>query len=158
MFGWAYFLYSAAAYSLTAQDTQQVNVTIDSVNEVGISGSIGTLTLSSATIGQSTFSTTSSNLNLAYTTNDTKTKKIIGWLDTAMPSNTSLYINVSAPTSGGSSLGEVALSTTPSDLVSSVPGQTKETGINFYFKFESNLQAGVLSQFSRVVTITITDN
>ncbi|MCH9630104.1 MAG: hypothetical protein S4CHLAM37_00970 [Chlamydiia bacterium] len=154
----ASFLLGSFIFSATDTATEVLNLQINAINEIAITGSVGTLAITDATPGLTLFSVTSSSINYAYTSNDGKSKKVMGSIDIIMPSSTTLYANASAPASGGLSLGEVALGTLDINLVTGIPANTKDTGVSLYYKFEASTQAGTISEFSRTVTLTLLDN
>jgi hypothetical protein len=73
-----------------------------------------------------------------------------------MPANVTLQINLTAPT-GGSSSGDQSLSTTAADLVTSVT-QVAESGLTIAYTLSATIDAGVVAQDTRTVTLTLTDS
>lgn len=72
-----------------------------------------------------------------------------------MPPNTTLEINLEAPT-GAFSPGDVALSSAPADLVTGI-GILSESGLAIMYTFTADVGAGVIASDTRTVTLTITD-
>ncbi len=139
----------------TVPQTTTLSFAVQSINALDISGSVGTLLLSSATPGVANFSITEEGTFYSYTTNDTTTKKIIGSLDSNMPSSTTLKVELEV-TAPATSLGMVTLSTTPANLVTGIPGLTLGGPFGITYQFIATTSAGTTS-FSRMVTLTLTD-
>jgi hypothetical protein len=79
---------------------------------------------------------------------------ITGQLNGPMPPNTMLRVTLAAP-GGATSLGPVALSTTPQALVRALPLGTF-SGLEITYEFSAFVEAGVVPATSRSVTLTIT--
>jgi opacity protein-like surface antigen len=140
---------SLSSLALAADSTTQiVTFEVQAVNDISVSGDPGplvTIAGSSATDNSTTYSITTNEAN----------KKITGELDADMPPNTTLEINLAAPT-GASSLGDVALSSAPADLVTGI-GILSESGLAITYTFTADVGAGVIASDTRTVTLTITD-
>jgi hypothetical protein len=80
-------------------------------------------------------------------------KKLIGKINTAMPSNTVLSVNVTAP-SGAVSSDLVALTTDDQDLVTGIDN-VNEAGVAISFKLEATVAAGVIASATKTFTMTI---
>ncbi len=133
--------------------TQTVTFEILPINELAVSGSPATLTVSTATAGSEPNAATNATTTYRITTNVTG-KKITGKIDSAMPSGTTLQINLAAPT-GGTSAGDVTLSTTDQDLVTGLT-LSLVTGETITYTFSATTEAGTLTAESRTVTLTLT--
>ncbi len=136
----------------TAQQT--VTFQVDAINEISVSGNPGNLAVSTATAGSEPDEDTDNSTSWAVTTNGTN-KKMTGDIDSNMPSDVTLEINLVAPT-GGSSSGDVSLSTTASDLATSVT-QVAESGLTVTYTLSATVTAGTVAQDTRTVTLTLTD-
>ncbi len=134
--------------------TQTVTFEVQAINEISVSGNPGNLIVNSATAGSQPDAVSDNSTSYAITTNET-TKKITGAIDTNMPANTTLQINLTAPT-GGTSAGNVTLTTTAADLVTSI-SQVAESGLTITYTFSATVSAGVVTSTSRTVTLTLTD-
>mgnify|MGYP007089160183 CR=1 FL=1 len=134
--------------------TQIVTMSTSAINELAISGSAPTLSISTAVAGAAPTSSASSSITYAITTNETS-KKITGAINTNMPSGTTLSINLAAP-SGASSLGNTSLSTTVADLVTGI-STLNESGLSIDYTFAATAAAGVIASFTKTVTLTIVD-
>lgn len=82
-------------------------------------------------------------------------KKIIGFLDANMPSNTCLSVRMAPPT-GARSMGAQMLSTVPVDLVIEI-SCLAETGLCLVYTFDTEPGVEVITNDTRVVTFTMTD-
>ena len=99
-------------------DSHIVTVTVTAINEVAISGGNITLTINSATAGSDPDDATdSTTCDLLWTTNEAS-KKITAETDLAAP-NFTLRTEATS-VSGGTSAGQVTLSTTAQDFVTGV--------------------------------------
>lgn len=88
-------------------------------------------------------------------TNTIGTKKLVGRLSTAMPSNTTLQIQLAAP-SGATSAGVVTLTASDQNLVTGI-GLVSEVGLDMTFTLSATVQAGLLSPGTRTLTLTLVD-
>ncbi len=134
--------------------TQTVSYSTQAISEISVSGNPGALVVNAATAGQNPDEATESTTAYAVTTNQ-ESKKITGKIDQAMPENTTLKINLVAPT-GANSAGDKVLSASDSDLVTGI-GLLAESGKTITYKFSALASAGVISG-SRTVTLTLTDS
>jgi hypothetical protein len=134
--------------------TQSVTFEVQAIDEISASANPAPLIVSTATAGSEPDAATDNTTSYAVTTNGSN-KKITGEIDADMPANTTLQVNLSAP-AGGSSAGDVTLSTTPADLVTVIT-QRAESGLTISYTFSATVAAGVLASGSRTVTLTLTD-
>jgi hypothetical protein len=135
----------------TAQQT--VTFEVQAIDEMSVSGNPGALTVSTATAGSEPDDATDNSTTYAVTTNGTN-KKITGAINSAMPANTTLQVNLTAPT-GGSSAGAVTLTTTAADLVTGITQQA-ESGLTVTYTLSATVSAGVVASDTRTVTLTLT--
>ncbi len=135
--------------------TQTVTFEVQAINEISVSGNPGNLIVSTATAGSEPDVATDNSTSYSITTNESS-KKITGSISAAMPANTTLQINLTAPT-GGSSAGDVTLTTTAADLVTGI-ATVAESGLTITYKFSATVSAGVVTSDSRTVTLTLTDS
>ena len=133
---------------------QTVTYEVQAINEITVSGNPGALVISTATAGSQPTAATDATTSYSITTNGTN-KKITGSIDTAMPANTSLLVTLTAPT-GGSSAGQVTLSTTAQDLVTGI-STLAESGLTISYEFTADAAAGVVASSTKTVTLTVAD-
>ncbi len=133
---------------------QTVTYEVQAINEITVSGNPGALVISTATAGSQPTAATDATTSYSVTTNGTN-KKITGSIDTAMPANTSLLVTLTAPT-GGSSAGQVTLSTTAQDLVTGI-STLAESGLTISYEFTADAAAGVVASSTKTVTLTVAD-
>jgi hypothetical protein len=140
---------------LMAGNTAQQTVTyqVDAINEISVSGNPGVLAVNTATAGSQPNDDTDNSTSWAVTTNGTN-KKMTGETNTDMPASVTLKVNLTAPT-GGSSQGDVTLSTTPANLVTSI---TRVVGSNLTvtYTLSATVAAGVVNHAQKTVTLTLT--
>jgi hypothetical protein len=136
----------------TAQQT--VTFEVQAIDEMGVSGNPAALIVSTATAGSQPDDATDNSTTYAITTNGTN-KKITGAIDSAMPANTTLQVNLTAPT-GGSSAGAVTLTTSAADLVTAI-SQLAESGLTVTYTLSATVAAGVVASDTRTVTLTLTN-
>ncbi len=145
------FVWSAAFAGNTAQQT--VTFEVQAIDEISVSGNPAALIVSTATAGSEPDAVTDNATTYSVTTNGTN-KKITGVLDSAMPANTTLQVNLTAPT-GGSSAGSVTLSASAADLVTGIT-QRAESGLTITYTLSATVSAGIVASDSRTVTLTLT--
>jgi len=131
--------------------TQTVTYQVQAINEVSASGNPAALVVSAAMAGSQPGEVTNTATTYAITTNETK--KITAAIDTAMPANVTLKINLTAPT-GGSSAGDVTLTAVAADVVTGV-SQVAESGKTITYKLSATVAAGVVASATKTVTLTI---
>jgi hypothetical protein len=134
--------------------TQSVTYEVQAINEISVSGDPDSLIINTATAGSEPNDATDNSTTYAITTNGSN-KKITGAIDTAMPSNVTLKINLTAPT-GGTSVGPVVLSATAADLVTEI-STVAESGKTIAYTLTATVGAGVVASASKTVTLTIAD-
>ena len=125
---------------------------VQAVANITVSGNPGALIVNFAIAGFEP----SSELDATSTydvSNDAGTMKIVGSLDSAMPSATLLLANLTAPT-GASSAGWQTLSTSPIDLVTSI-GILDESALSISYRFHAPVAAGIIASAQKTVTLTI---
>ncbi|MFH1452363.1 MAG: hypothetical protein ABIH00_00045 [Armatimonadota bacterium] len=133
---------------------QSVSFQVDSISEFAASGDPGTFSIDTAVAGSQPSEVTDTTTSYAITTNETN-KKITAALNSAMPSNTTLKLTAAAPT-GGSSQGELTLTSSALDLVTGI-SNVAESGKTLTYKFSATVVAGTISLSSKTVTLTLTD-
>ena len=134
--------------------TQTVTYEIQAINEITVSGNPGALVISTATAGSEPTAATDATTSYSVTTNGAN-KVITGSIDTAMPSNTYLRVTLTAPT-GGSSAGQVTLSTTAQNLVTGI-STLAEGGLAISYEFAATAAAGIVASATKTVTLTVAD-
>ena len=138
----------------TANQTVQFQVT--AIDEISVSGDPGALAVTNAAAGSEPTQVSDATTTYNITTNGTS-RKITGQITSggAMPANTTLQLNLAAPT-GGTSQGDVTLlDSAASDLVTGI-SQKAESNLTITYKFGATVAAGVVSSSSRTVTLTLT--
>jgi hypothetical protein len=113
---------------------------------------VGPLTVNSATAGSQPNAATGNSFysaNLVFFGQ----QKVTGYINSNMPANTTLSVRLTAP-SGGTSLGNVNLDTTPRDLVIAAT-QVFFTNVTILYTFRPTVLAGVIPVTSRTVTFTL---
>jgi hypothetical protein len=137
-------------------DTITVNYEVQAINELEIDATSVTLIIDTATAGsQPDDAVDSTTATYAITTNGTN-KRITAALDSAMPTDTSLYLTLAAPTASGSSAGEQLLSTSTVTVVSAIT-EVAESGLAMTFRFTALVTAGIIPSASKTLTLTLTD-
>jgi hypothetical protein len=142
--------------SIRAADNinQTVTYQVASIDEISVSGNPGALIVNTAVPGSQPTAATDATTSYSITTNNSS-RKITGSINSAMPANTTLKVTLGAPT-GGSSAGEVTLSTTAQDMVTAI-STLAESGVSISYEFSATLAAGVIASSQRTVTFTIAD-
>lgn len=148
-------LFGLTVLTMAANTAQQtVTYEVTAINEISVSADPGNLVVNTATAGSQPTADTDATTTWAVTTNES-TKKMTGSINTDMPANTTLEVNLTAPT-GGSSQGDVTLSTTDGDLVTAI-STVAESGLTITYTLSATIAAGVVAQAQKTVTLTLTD-
>ena len=137
-------------------DTQVVQFQILAIDELEASGNPGMLTIDTATAGSSALTPAiDASTTYALTTNGTN-RKITGQITTGgdMPANTTLEVQLVAPTGGSGGVYQFLTSASAADLVTGIT-QLAENSKTITYRFSATLAAGTLSD-SRTVTLTLT--
>ncbi len=131
---------------------QLVSFDVQPINEISVSGNPGALSISTATAGSNLADVSDATTTYNITTNGTK--RITGAIDSNMPANTSLKIQLAAP-STGTGQGAVTLSTTAGNLVTAI-SPVAQSNLSITYTLSASVAAGAVSG-TRTVTITLTD-
>jgi hypothetical protein len=127
----------AARAASLVEIASDVNLTVNTVNSVG------------GPLANDSDSTT-------YTiVNATGTKKLVGRLSSAMPSDTTLQVHLAAPT-GAISAGTVTLTASDQNLVTGI-GVVIESGLDMTFTLSATVRASLVNAGSRTLTLTLVD-
>lgn len=122
---------------------------------VSTSGSPATLRVSSVTgPGGTLVPATDAATTYTMTPALLSQRKITAQLSAAMPSNTTLEIQLAAPTNA-TSAGWVTLATTAKDVINAIPAGTTGSTRAIQYRFTATIAAGVVAAQSRTVTLTI---
>jgi hypothetical protein len=132
--------------------SQTVSYEVQAINELSVSSPSVSLVVNSATAGSAPNAATSSSTSYAITTNESG-RKIVGALNSDMPTGVTLSVTLGAPT-GATSLGKVALGSTAIDLVTGI-STLNETGKSIAYELAATSAAGVVPSASKTVTLTI---
>ena len=148
-------LLGLTALTMAANTAQQtVTYEVTAINEISVSGDPGNLVVNTATAGSEPTADTDATTTWAVTTNESS-KKMTGSINTAMPANVTLEVNLTAPT-GGSSQGDVTLSDSDADLVTAI-STVAESGLTITYTLSATIAAGTVAQAQKTVTLTLTD-
>ena len=148
-------LFGACGLAFAGTDSNQtITYQVQAINEIAVSGNPGALIVNTAVPGSQPTAATDATTSYSITTNNSD-KKITGVLSAAMPSNTALKLNLTAPT-GGSSAGQVTLTATDQDLVTDI-STLAQSGLGVAYEFSATLSAGIITSSVRTVTLTVAD-
>lgn len=131
-----------------------INFEVQAINEIAVSLASVSLVVNSATAGAQPDADTDATSFYAITTNGTN-KRIQAKLDTAMPADTTLVVNVEVP-SVGSSAGDVTLTATDQDVVTGIT-EVADAASGITYTLDATVAAGIIGASSRTVTFTIID-
>ena len=145
---------TGTASAQPTQDTAIVTYEVASITQLSLTGA-ASVKIVAGTAGQDLPSVTdSTGVTYAITNNAGEdSKKLIGKINTVMPDNTALSVNVTAP-SGALSEGFVALTDSDQDLVTGIDN-VNETGVAISFKLEATVAAGVIASATKTFTMTV---
>jgi len=141
-----------------AGDTANItlNYVVSAINQIATSVGAITLTIDAASAGsQPDADTNSDTVKYSITTNEGG-KKLTAVIDVNMPEGLTLKIDVTAPSSTGTTVaGAQTLSTTVVDVVTAI-GAVAEADIDIALTLETTVTFGVVSSTPRTITLTLT--
>jgi hypothetical protein len=132
--------------------TTAVTFTFQAIDEIAVAGS-PTLIINSAVAGQQPQPVINTSSTYSISTNGTN-KRITAGINTQMPANTTLEIQLTAPGSG-TSTGYKTLSTVAADVVTGI-SHVASASKTITYRFSATTAAGVLTD-SCTVTLTLSD-
>jgi len=147
--------------SAMAQDhaNQSLNLSVDAVYKIAVSGDPGALKITTGTAGVDALTAVSDNsTKYSITQNVAGTVKVTANLDAALAAGYTLQMNLTS--SKGTSAGTVDISgTTPAGAVNVVSSIAMGADANqvITYTFGASASAGTLSSTSKVVTLTLTN-
>jgi hypothetical protein len=139
--------------SVFAQVDQTVNFSVAAVAKLAVSGNSITLAINDGTAGTSALTAVSDNAT-SYSLVNNKIQKITAGLNSNMPANTSLVINLAD--GNGSSQGDVTLTSGAQTVVDNI-ARGAMSGGTITYTLNADATAGVITSTSRTVTLTLTD-
>lgn len=134
--------------------TQDVTITVAAVDIISVSSGALTITIDNGTPGGALGPKTDNSTTYAITSNNPATTKITGSLGVAYSVGLSLDVTLTAPTSSGSSVGAVTLTTTDQNLVTGMSAQN-EAGLGILYSASAAANFAPGSE-TRTMTLTIT--
>jgi hypothetical protein len=145
---------TAAAQSSATQD---VTINVPEIAVIGVSGGGVTFdfTSSDVTAGNSAATQTQQESYALFT--NASSVKVTGQLGAEYSTGIKLFVNLSAPSSAGTSQNQVELTTTEADLVTSI-GPTAAGNINLEYTAQITPEASPNTGSTETVTYTITAN
>ena len=145
-----------AAVWAADSDSHFVSFTIAAINEIDVATAPVNLTVNTAVAGSQPNSVSAPSSYSITTNAAADSKKISARLDTAMPANVTLQVNVTAPSAGSTSAGAVTLTATDVEVVGSIEGVVASgVGINYTL---SATVAAAPTAGSKEVFYTIADD
>ena len=134
--------------------TAIVTYEVSSITQLALSGSAD-VKIVAGTAGQGLDSVTDATGVTYDITNNAgeDSKKLIGSINSAMPTATILSVSVAAP-SGAVSTGFVALTIVDQDLVTGIDN-VNEAAVAISFKLEATVAAGVIASATKTFTMTV---
>jgi hypothetical protein len=151
----------ALVQGVMAQDqaTQNLNLAVNAVYKIAVTGDPGNLTITTGTAGVDALTSVSdASTKYSITQNFANTVKVTANLDAVMPAGYTLQLNMAS--SAGSSAGAVDISaTTPASAANVVTNIAKGADANqtITYTFGALASAGVLAPLAKVVTLTLTN-
>ena len=135
-----------------AGQTQTVTFEVQAINQISVAGT-PSLTINAATAGSAPTSATYGSGSWSITTNESN-KSVQAKLDSDMPAGVSLSLNMTAPTSSGTSAGAQALTSNNATLVTGIT-KLNQASIGMTYTLAATAAAGTVGSTSRTVTFTI---
>jgi len=158
LFAAGFFIGGFSPLQAQVSTNQNVFLLIDEINLIGTSGDV-TLHIRAVDWDLATGigTATDSSSTYALITNAVTPKKVTGLLTSAMPTNTTLAINLAAPAPAVSQ-GETVLTLAAQDLVRGIT-QTSWAAQTITYTFRATPNAApITTPVQRIVTLTITDD
>ncbi len=142
-----------------ATANQSLNLAVNAVYKIAVSGDPGALTITTGTAGTNALTSVSDNsTKYSITQNVAGTVKITANLDAALAAGYTLQMNLAS--SNGTSAGTVDVSSTsPGSALNVVSNIAMGADANqvITYTFGANASAGTLSTAAKVVTLTLTN-
>jgi hypothetical protein len=133
---------------------QTITFEIMEISQISVSDNPGPLVISLLDEFGDLVSATDATTTYDITTNEVS-QRITGELSSSMPNYTTLEVALDAPT-GGSSSGQVVLTTSPQNLVTGI-STLSETELTIGYEFSATIAAQHIHESYRTVTLTIAD-
>lgn len=147
---------SANAWSADDTATQTVTYEVQEIALIDVSGSPGAMTITAAAPGQAPTPVTNALTTYSITNNaGSDSKKITAAIDTAMPENVTLEVELAPPT--GASATKQSLGATAKDVVTGIDN-VNETGKTITYTLSATAAAGKVTSANKTVTFTITSS
>jgi hypothetical protein len=141
------------AVASAQSDTSTVTYTISAVTLVEVAGDVSLTINDVNSVGGGLKDDTDSTTYAI--TNNAGSKKLVGKINTAMPTSTTLTVTAGAPSSGASA-GPVTLTANNQDLVNAI-GAVDQTGVSLSFTLAATVDAALVSNASKTLTLTVVD-
>lgn len=122
-------------------------------DSISLSGNPSVMAISTATAGQQPNSASNASTNYNLTTTAT-VRKITGNLNSNMPSGVTLQIQLAA-SGGATSAGSVTMTTTATNLVTSISKSTTATNLTVTYNLSATAAAAQVSNATRTLTLTL---
>lgn len=149
-----FILGSGTASAQPTSGTAEVTYEVESITQLALAGSADLKIVAGTAGGGLNADTDATGVTYDITNNaGTDSKKLVGKIDSAMPANTVLSVNVSAP-SGAASAGFVALTDSDQNLVTGIDN-VNQAGVAISFKLEATVAAGVIASATKTFTMTV---
>ena len=144
----------AGTASAQTTDTAVVTYEVEAITLLNLSGA-ASVKIVAGTAGQPLDSVTDSTGVTYDITNNLGdgSKKLVGKINSAMPANTVLSVNVTAP-AGAVSEDFVALTTSDQDLVTGIDNVVALL-VPISFKLDATVDAGVVASATKTFTMTV---
>jgi len=143
-----------------ATATQTVNLAVNAVQKIGITGGAVTLTITTGTAGTDALTAvTDASTTYSVTHNGASPLKITANLDAALAAGYTLQMNLAPSAGKGTSAGTIDISNaTPASAVTVVTAIPKGADANraITYTFSANASAGTLAATAKTVTLTLT--
>ncbi|HTS00435.1 MAG TPA: hypothetical protein VML00_11815 [Bacteroidota bacterium] len=151
------------AGTMFAQATanQTVNIAVNSVQKIAITGSPITLTITNGVAGTDALTpVTDATSTYSITHNSATALRITANLDAALAAGYQLQINLSPSAGHGTTAGTVdisnALAASAVNVVSAIP-KGADAARTITYTFSANASAGALTSTAKTVTLTLTN-
>ncbi len=141
-----------AFVEVASAQTSTVTFEVQAINQMSLSASTASLTVSTATAGSAPTAATLAQ-TYAVTTNGTA-MKVTGAINLAMPTGVTLSVTLGKPAGAGGG-AKTALTATAADLVTGIT-KLNASGLSLAWELAATSAAGVVASATKTATFTIT--
>lgn len=130
-----------------------IKTAVISADSLSISGNPATMSITTATAGSQPNGVTDTSTTYGVSTTIV-VRSITGSINTSMPTGTTLQVQLAAP-AGATSTGNITMTTTAQNLVTSIPILTLISNPSVTYTFSATVAAAPVTNGSVTLTLTL---